>query len=207
VAKRDYYETLGVERGASDDELKKAYRKLARQYHPDLQSGDQQKKASEEKFKEVNEAYEVLSDQGKRQRYDTFGHAGGPQGFGGGFEGFDFGRGGGGADIFGDRARNAAPICNTTWRSRSKKRSTARTSNSKSPGGKNARSATVRARSPARASKPAPDAGARASCGSNRDFSASAAPAATVKAAGTSSPTPALPAAGKSASTASERCP
>jgi len=102
VAKRDYYDTLGVDRSASDDELKKAYRKLARQFHPDLQTGDQQKKASEEKFKEVNEAYETLSDQGKRQRYDTFGHAGGPQSFGGGFEGFDFGRGGGGADIFGD---------------------------------------------------------------------------------------------------------
>ncbi|HYM38402.1 MAG TPA: molecular chaperone DnaJ [Nitrospiraceae bacterium] len=102
MAKRDYYETLGVERSASDDELKKAYRKLARQHHPDLQTGDNQKKAAEEKFKEINEAYEVLSDQGKRQRYDTFGHAGGPQGFGGGFEGFDFGRGGGAADIFGD---------------------------------------------------------------------------------------------------------
>ena len=100
MAKRDYYETLGVERTATDEELKKAYRRLARQYHPDLQTGDEQKKAAEEKFKEVNEAYEILSDQGKRQRYDTFGHAGGPQGFGGGFEGFDFGRGTG--DIFGD---------------------------------------------------------------------------------------------------------
>ncbi len=99
VAKRDYYETLGVERNASDEELKKAYRKLARQHHPDLHAGDQQKKAAEEKFKEVNEAYEILSDQEKRRRYDTFGHAGAQQGFGGGFEGFDFGRG---SDIFGD---------------------------------------------------------------------------------------------------------
>jgi molecular chaperone DnaJ len=101
VAKRDYYETLGVDRNASDEDLKKAYRKLARQYHPDLHAGDQQKKTAEEKFKEVNEAYEVLSDQDKRRRYDTFGHAGAQQGFGGGFEGFDFGRGGMG-DVFGD---------------------------------------------------------------------------------------------------------
>ena len=101
VAKRDYYETLGVDRNASDDDLKRAYRKLARQYHPDLQPDDQHKKASEDKFKEVNEAYEVLSDQDKRRRYDTFGHAGGQQGFGGGFEGFDFGRGNMG-DVFGD---------------------------------------------------------------------------------------------------------
>ena len=100
VTKRDYYETLGVERTASDDEIKKAFRKLARQHHPDLQTGDQQKKVSEEKFKEVNEAYEVLSDQDKRRRYDTFGHTGGPQGFGGA-EGFDFGRGGFG-DVFND---------------------------------------------------------------------------------------------------------
>ena len=94
MAKRDYYETLGVERNASDDELKKAFRKLARQYHPDLQSGDHQKKTSEEKFKEINEAYEVLSDAEKRKRYDMFGHAGSQQGGGAGFEGFDFGRGG-----------------------------------------------------------------------------------------------------------------
>lgn len=98
VAKRDYYDILGIDRSASEDEVKKAYRKLARQHHPDLQTGDQQKKVSEEKFKEINEAYEVLNDQDKRKRYDMFGHAGSQQGF----EGFgDFGRGGFG-DVFND---------------------------------------------------------------------------------------------------------
>ena len=71
--KRDYYEVLGVSKTATDDELKKAFRKLAKQYHPDLHPGD---KECEEKFKEVNEAYEVLSDKDKRARYDQFGHAG-----------------------------------------------------------------------------------------------------------------------------------
>lgn len=99
VAKRDYYDTLGIDRSASDDEVKKAYRKLARQHHPDLHT-DSQKKSAEEKFKEINAAYEVLSDPQKRKNYDMFGHAG-PQGFGGGFEGFDFGRGGFG-DVFND---------------------------------------------------------------------------------------------------------
>ncbi|HKT33287.1 MAG TPA: molecular chaperone DnaJ [Nitrospira sp.] len=99
VSKRDFYETLGVDRTASDEDLKKAYRKLARQYHPDLQNGEPQKKQAEEKFKEINEAYEHLSDQEKRKRYDMFGHAG-TQG-GAGFEGFDFGRGGFG-DVFND---------------------------------------------------------------------------------------------------------
>ncbi|MCA1832848.1 MAG: molecular chaperone DnaJ [Actinobacteria bacterium] len=102
VTKRDYYETLGVDRNASEEDLKKAYRKLARQHHPDLQNGEQQKKVSEEKFKEVNEAYEVLSDGDKRRRYDMFGHAGTQQGFGGGFEGFEFGRGAGFGDVFND---------------------------------------------------------------------------------------------------------
>lgn len=86
MAKRDYYEVLGVNKAASADEIKKAYRKLAVKYHPDKEGGD------EAKFKEVNEAYEVLKDGDKRQRYDQFGHAGvgGDAGFGGGnpFEGF-----------------------------------------------------------------------------------------------------------------------
>jgi len=79
--KRDYYEVLGVSRTATDDELKKAYRKLAKQYHPDLNPGD---KTAEAKFKEVNEAYEVLSDKTKRDRYDRYGHAGVDPSYGGG---------------------------------------------------------------------------------------------------------------------------
>ena len=70
--KRDYYESLGLQKGAGEDEIKKAYRKLAKEYHPDLHPGD---KAAEEKFKEIGEAYEVLSDPDKRARYDQFGHA------------------------------------------------------------------------------------------------------------------------------------
>jgi len=103
MSKRDFYDVLGVPKNASDDEIKKAYRKLAMKYHPDRNQGDAAKTA-EEKFKEVKEAYEMLSDPQKKAAYDQFGHAGvdpnmrggpgGPEGFGGFSEAF--------GDIFGD---------------------------------------------------------------------------------------------------------
>ena len=98
--KRDYYEVLGVSKTASDSELKSAYRKLAKKYHPDMNPGD---KEAEKKFKEASEAYAVLSDAEKRRQYDQFGHAAFEQGGGGagGFGGFDF-NGGDMGDIFGD---------------------------------------------------------------------------------------------------------
>ncbi|MFN7913430.1 MAG: DnaJ domain-containing protein, partial [Bacteroidota bacterium] len=85
MAKRDYYEILEIQKNASEDEIKKAYRKMAIKYHPDKNPGD---KAAEEKFKEAAEAYEVLSNPEKRQRYNQFGHAGvGGASGGGGFNG------------------------------------------------------------------------------------------------------------------------
>ena len=96
MSKRDYYEVLGVAKGADDKEIKKAYKRLAMKYHPDRTQGD---KAMEEKFKELQEAYEIRSDEQKKAAYDQYGHAGvdpnrGAGGFGGGSG--DFG------DIFGD---------------------------------------------------------------------------------------------------------
>src|ERR1700742_2784753 len=98
MAQTDYYRTLGVERGASEDDIRKAYRKLARKHHPDLNPGD---KAAEDRFKKVQEAYDILSDPKKKQMYDQVGFysengmpggaGGGPQaGPNTGFEGFDF---------------------------------------------------------------------------------------------------------------------
>src|SRR3954467_10887541 len=105
ATKRDYYEVLGVPKNASDDEIKKAYRKLAMKYHPDRNQGEGSSKDAEARFKEAKEAYEMLSEPEKRAAYDQFGHAGvdpnmrgpgaaGAEGFGGFAEAF--------GDIFGD---------------------------------------------------------------------------------------------------------
>ena len=96
--KRDYYEVLGVEKNADDAAIKKAYRVLAKKYHPDMNPGDAE---AEKKFKEASEAYAILSDPEKRRQYDQFGHAAFDGGAGGGFGGFDFNSADFG-DIFGD---------------------------------------------------------------------------------------------------------
>ncbi len=114
MAKQDYYATLGVARDASADDLKKAYRKLAMQLHPDRNPGD---KKAEARFKDINEAYDVLKDDQKRAAYDRFGHAAFEQGGPGAAGGFDFGQGAGLGDIFdqmfgdfmGGRARARSP--------------------------------------------------------------------------------------------------
>ena len=136
MAKKDYYQILGIKKGATEKEIKKAYRKLARKYHPDVNPGDS---SAEAKFKEINEAHEVLSDPEKRSKYDRFGdkwqyadqfnQAGsrGPfGGFGGGgttFEYSDFGGGSGGlGDIFGDLFRNFGGGPSSGTRTRPRKR-------------------------------------------------------------------------------------
>lgn len=137
MSKKDYYDVLGVSKTATADEIKKAYRKLARQYHPDVNKDNPE---AAEKFKEASEAYSVLSDEQKRAQYDQFGHAafenggaGGAGGFGG-FEGFGGFGGGGMEDIFdmffggqgrGSRGSNAGPqrgaVYALTWKSLLKK--------------------------------------------------------------------------------------
>ncbi|GAL27052.1 chaperone protein DnaJ [Vibrio variabilis] len=99
MSKRDYYSVLGVSKGASEKDIKKAYKKLAMKYHPDKNPGDT---AAEANFKEVKEAYEVLTDTEKRRQYDQFGHAAFE---GGGFGGHGGHGGGGFEDIFGDAFR------------------------------------------------------------------------------------------------------
>lgn len=125
MSKRDYYEVLGVSRSASQEEIKKAYRKLARQYHPDVNKDDP---SAPEKFAEIAEAYDVLSDSQKRARYDQFGHQDPTQGgFGGGGQGagfgdFDFGGFGDIFDMFfgGSGARSRGPQrgqdLSTSWK-------------------------------------------------------------------------------------------
>ena len=97
--KRDYYEVLGVDKNADDAAIKKAYRVLAKKYHPDMNPGD---KEAEAKFKEASEAYAVLSDPQKRKQYDQYGHAAFDGASGGGAGGFDFNFSGDMGDIFGD---------------------------------------------------------------------------------------------------------
>ena len=125
--KRDYYEVLGVSKGASEEEIKKAYKKLARKYHPDMNPGD---KEAEEKFKEINEANEVLSDPDKKARYDQFGFAGVDPNYGAGAGGgaygaggFDFGDLG---DIFGSFSAGASAARGQTPMRRSAARACAR---------------------------------------------------------------------------------
>ncbi|MGM0441469.1 MAG: molecular chaperone DnaJ [Elusimicrobiota bacterium] len=135
MSSKDYYDILGVSKDASQDEIKKAYRKLALKYHPDRTDGDEE---SQEKFKEINQAYEVLSDTEKRKKYDRFGEKGVDMGAGGqgaGFEGFgNFGQGGGGAGGFGNFSDIFEEIFGGGGRTTSRTRRSARSSRRASKG-------------------------------------------------------------------------
>src|SRR5213082_1995739 len=170
TTKRDYYEVLGVARGAHEDEIKRSYRKLAVKFHPDKNPNDPH---AEEKFKELGEAYDVLIDVDKRAAYDRYGHAAfsqGAAGFGGGFhDPFDifrevFGGGGGGIfeSFFGGGGGGGVPICVTICRSRWRKPHLAPRKKSKFASWTPAINATAAAPSPAPARsivQPAADAG------------------------------------------------
>ena len=197
MAKRDFYDILGVAKNASEEELKKAYRKLAMKFHPDRNTDDAK---AEEKFKEVKEAYEILTDPRKREAYDRYGHAGvdgapaGPGGGAGGFGGFAdvFG------DIFGDIFGGGAGAGGPTWRGQQRlprrrpalcdgghaRAGGARLRN-RDPGavlGQLHQPARAAARSPAPSRRPAAPAAARAWCGSSRGSSRCSRPARPVTA-------------------------
>lgn len=116
MAKKDYYEVLGINKNATPQEIKKAYRKLSKKYHPDINK----EPGADKKFKEITEAYEVLSDENKKAQYDQFGHSafeGGQGGLGGGFSGFSGGFSGADFDDLGDI------FSSFFWRRKSKKKS------------------------------------------------------------------------------------
>ena len=192
MAKRDFYETLGVARTADEGELKSAFRKLAMQCHPDRNPGD---KECEHRFKEINEAYDVLKDAEKRAAYDRFGHAafeqagGGGHGFGADFAStfsdiFDdlFGMGGGAPRRSGSGRERGADL-RYNWRSRSKRRFTARPRRSACRLRSPAKPAPAPAPRPARKPKTCTHCGGTGACASNRASSPSSAPARPARAA------------------------
>ena len=159
--KRDYYEVLGVEKNASDAEIKKAYRKLAMKYHPDQNPGD---KSAEEKFKEINEAYEVLSDADKKARYDQYGFAGVDPNFNPKAISSAAAR----RRPAAEEARRRARTSSARSRSALKTRSSAASARSPSPASRPAAPATAPARRKARPRRPVRIATAPAPCARSR---------------------------------------